>query len=56
MSAPQSLGQFQQAFAQALFAHPAVGPEMQLLATQLAFAVYRNTVMKACIDALVQRK
>ncbi len=51
MSAP--LGQFQQAFAQALFAHPAdVSPEMQLLATQPAFAVYRNTVMKACIDAL----
>lgn len=51
MSTP--LGQFQQAFAQALFAHPtAVGPEMQLLATQPAFAVYRNTVMKACIDAL----
>lgn len=51
MSTP--LGQFQQAFAQALFAHPAaVGPEMQLLAAQPAFAVYRNTVMKACIDAL----
>lgn len=53
MSTPLPLGQFQQAFAQALFAHPAaVGPEMQLLATQPAFAVYRNTVMKACIDAL----
>jgi hypothetical protein len=53
MSTPLPLGQFQQAFAQALFAHPAaVGPEMQFLATQPAFAVYRNTVMKACIDAL----
>ena len=53
MSTPLSLGQFQQAFSQALFAHPAVvGPEMQFLATQPAFAVYRNTVMKACIDAL----
>lgn len=53
MSTPLSLEQFQQAFSQALVAHPAaVGPEMQLLATQPAFAVYRNTVMKACIDAL----
>lgn len=51
MSMPQ--GQFQQAFAQALFAHPAaVSPEMQMLAAQPAFAVYRNTVMKASIDAL----
>jgi hypothetical protein len=46
-------GEFQQAFAQALFAAPgAVAPEMQALAAQPAFAVYRNTVMKGCIDTL----
>jgi hypothetical protein len=46
-------GAFQQAFAQALFAAPgAVDPEMQALVAQPAFAVYRNTVMKGCIDAL----
>lgn len=46
-------GQFQQAFAQALFAPPeTVDPAVRELAMQPAFAVYRNTVMKACIDAL----
>ena len=46
-------GQFQQAFAEALFdpSH-AVHPVVRALAMQPAFAVYRNTVMKACIDAL----
>jgi hypothetical protein len=46
-------GRFQQAFAKALFS-PAEGldPGVRELAMQPAFAVYRNTVMKACIDAL----
>ena len=44
---------FQDAFAQALFAPGAVtNPAVRQLAAQPAFAVYRNTVMKACIDAL----
>ena len=48
-----SQGQFQQAFAQALFdPSQAVHPAVRALAMQPAFAVYRNTVMKACIDAL----
>lgn len=43
---------FHEAFAQALFA-PGPGPaEPGRLAEQPAFAVYRNTVMKGCIDAL----
>ena len=43
-----SLGSFQAAFAAALFtADPPTG-----IAAQPAFAVYRNTVMKGCIDAL----
>ncbi|RST53957.1 DNA-binding domain-containing protein [Variovorax sp. DXTD-1] len=46
-------GRFQQAFAKALFSSTeALDPAMRELATQPAFAVYRNTVMKACIDAL----
>lgn len=45
--------QFQQAFAEALFAPEAVvDPVLQKLVAQPAFAVYRNTVMKACVDAL----
>ena len=48
-----ALGPFQQAFAQALFApEPTDDPAVQALTAQPAFAVYRNTVMKACIDAL----
>lgn len=48
-----SLGQFQQAFAQALLSPLApADPKIRALAAQPAFAVYRNTVMKACIDAL----
>jgi hypothetical protein len=51
MNAPPD--QFQQAFAQALFApSEAAHPAVRALAMQPAFAVYRNTVMKACIDAL----
>jgi hypothetical protein len=46
-------GAFQQAFAGALFdPSQAVHPAVRALAMQPAFAVYRNTVMKACIDAL----
>lgn len=44
---------FQQAFAKALFSSgEGLDPGMRELAMQPAFAVYRNTVMKACIDAL----
>ncbi|HEY7656556.1 MAG TPA: DNA-binding domain-containing protein [Burkholderiales bacterium] len=53
MPAPGALARFQDAFAQALLA-PGVepAPEVAALAAQPAFAVYRNTVMKGCIDAL----
>ena len=44
-----SLAEFQRDFAQALFA-PA--GQAGALAAQPAFAIYRNTVMKGCIDAL----
>ena len=49
----QDLAGFQSAFADALFA-PDAGPRgpLSALTAQPAFAVYRNTVMKACIDAL----
>jgi hypothetical protein len=51
-----SLGRFQDAFAHALLApaeHAATcAPEVARLVAQPAFAVYRNTVMKGCIDAL----
>lgn len=48
-----SLRQFQDAFALALL-DPLVQPAARIaqLARQPGFAVYRNTVMKACIDAL----
>ena len=50
---PGALARFQDAFAQALLspeARPAA--EIAVLAAQPALAVYRNTVMKGCIDAL----
>jgi hypothetical protein len=51
-----SLGRFQNAFAQALMApHSCNGSEsgtIGTLAAQPGFAVYRNTVMKGCIDTL----
>jgi len=48
-----TLRQFQDAFAQALFASDALIPKrIAALTAQPAFAVYRNTVMKGCIDAL----
>lgn len=50
----RSLGAFQDAFASALFDDPAhVASEVAGLASQPAFAVYRNTVVKGCIDALI---
>ena len=50
---PGALARFQDAFAHALLA-PEAAPaaEVAALTTQPAFAVYRNTVMKGCIDAL----
>jgi hypothetical protein len=52
-SATGALARFQDAFAHALLA-PGVEPaaDVAALAMQPAFAVYRNTVMKGCIDAL----
>jgi hypothetical protein len=48
-----SLWRFQDAFARALLHDPPRSePAMSRLASQPAFAVYRNTVMKGCIDAL----
>jgi hypothetical protein len=53
------LASFQRAFAEALFAEPAEAADagvvhagVRSLAAQPAFAVYRNTFMKACVDAL----
>lgn len=51
--APGPLARFQDYFASALLAPDAtVSPETAALVAQPAFAVYRNTVMKGCIDAL----
>lgn len=44
------LAQFQNAFVEALYQRPA--PALLDLTTQPAFAVYRNTVLKGCVDAL----
>jgi len=53
LSAVDTLGQFQDAFAQALLASDSVpSKRITALTAQPAFAVYRNTVMKGCIDAL----
>lgn len=41
---------FQDAFVEALYQRPA--PALADLAAQPAFAVYRNTVLKGCVDAL----
>lgn len=50
---PGALARFQDAFARALLA-PEAGPAAAVaaLTSQPAFAVYRNAVMKACVDAL----
>ncbi len=51
--ARMSLASFEDAFAHALFAGPAdADPAVADLVAQPAFAVYRNTVTKSCIDAL----
>lgn len=50
---PTRLAHFQDSFVQALHASvPDAGLEIAALARQPGFAVYRNTVMKGCIDAL----
>ncbi|WP_306579176.1 DNA-binding domain-containing protein [Pseudomonas sp.] len=45
-----SLGQFQTAFVEALYHRSA--PQLAALTGQAAFAVYRNTVLAGCVDAL----
>ncbi|QHG65603.1 HvfC/BufC N-terminal domain-containing protein [Pseudomonas putida] len=45
-----TLSQFQDAFVAALQGHPA--PGLAALTEQPAFAVYRNTVMAGCVEAL----
>lgn len=48
-----ALAAFQDEFIRALYAEPDAGlPGMALLTSQPGFAVYRNTVIKSCIDAL----
>jgi hypothetical protein len=49
-----TLGEFQSDFARALFAAPDSDAPLRFheIAAQPGFAVYRNTVMKGCIDAL----
>lgn len=48
-----SLARFQDDFAQALLAtDAATSPALAALTAQPAFAIYRNTVMKGCIDTL----
>jgi len=50
---PGALARFQDAFAQALLTPGlTAAPDVGTLAAQPAFAVYRNTVVKGCIDAL----
>ena len=49
----QDLARFQSSFAEALFNPASDVPGLASgLRSQPAFAVYRNTVMKACVDAL----
>lgn len=53
MQAANSLSRFQDAFARALFGAPSEADSAVAgLVAQPAFAVYRNTVTKGCIDAL----
>lgn len=53
MIAPGALARFQDDFASALLARDGIpSPALVALTAQPAFAVYRNTVMKGCIDAL----
>ncbi len=53
MIAPGALARFQDDFTHALLAtDDAAPPALATLTAQPAFAVYRNTVLKGCIDAL----
>jgi hypothetical protein len=57
MAMHTALARFQDGFAQALLAPdpaeiPGLTPAIAALARQPGFAVYRNTVMKGCVDAL----
>ena len=52
MSMTQPLRAFQEAFAQALQIGAMGDSTLAALTSQPGFAVYRNTVMKGCIDAL----
>jgi hypothetical protein len=52
MPLTQPLREFQRDFAQALQVGETDGPTTAVLTAQPGFAVYRNTVMKGCIDAL----
>jgi hypothetical protein len=47
-----SLALFQDAFVDALYRTAAVDPSIAPIVAQPGFAVYRNTVVKGCIDAL----
>jgi hypothetical protein len=47
-----TLAQFQDAFIDALYARSSRSQAADALASQPAFSVYRNTMIKACIDAL----
>jgi hypothetical protein len=47
-----ALAAFQDAFAAALLDPDAADPRVRRLAAQPGFAVYRNTVIKGCVDAL----
>ncbi|HEY9208615.1 putative DNA-binding domain-containing protein [Acidovorax sp.] len=46
------LSTFQDGFSAALLGHAAQAPWLSALESQPGFAVYRNTVLKGCIDAL----
>jgi len=48
-----TLGVFQDAFVEALYQRPAA--ELQAVTEQAGFGVYRNTVLKGCIDALAHQ-
>jgi hypothetical protein len=46
------LSRFQDAFSAAVLGHAAAAPWLSALESQPGFAVYRNTALKGCIDAL----
>ena len=46
------LSAFQDGFSAALLGHAEHSPWLSALESQPGFAVYRNTVLKGCIDAL----